>query len=146
MTSGDKKFGMGVLALASVALFADRANSFPMPSSDAKTLFHATHVVRVATSHYKDGVYTATGQYGHGPSFLTVTVTLSADIVTAVQIQTPAKNPTSLDYQRRFAAAVPAVVLGKPLASIKVGRLAGSSGTPDGFNAALAQIKQQAAE
>jgi hypothetical protein len=46
--------------------------------------------------------------------------------------------------QRRFAAVVPAVVVGKPIAEVQVGRLAGSSGTPDGFNRAIEQIKKQA--
>ncbi|MGH2449825.1 MAG: hypothetical protein ACRDGE_00855 [Candidatus Limnocylindria bacterium] len=48
--------------------------------------------------------------------------------------------------QRRFAAAVPAVVVGKPIDEVKVGRLAGSSGTPDGFNDAIQRIKRQAAK
>lgn len=93
---------------------------------------------------YADGVYTATGQYGGPPSSITVTVTLANDIVTAVDVKPHATDPTSLDYQRRFAAAVPKVVVGKRLDQVKVGRLAGSSRTPDGFNAALQRVKEQA--
>lgn len=95
---------------------------------------------------YADGTYTATGQYGNAPSFITVTVTLHAGVITSADVKTQATNPTSLDYQRRFAAAVPAVVVGKPIEQVKVDRLAGSSGTPEGFNAALEQIKKQAAK
>jgi uncharacterized protein with FMN-binding domain len=95
-------------------------------------------------STYADGVYTATGQYGNLPSSITVTVTLVDDVITAVEVTPHATNPTSLDLQRRFTAAVPAVVVGKPIDEVKVGRLAGSSGTPEGFNAAIQRIKEQA--
>lgn len=95
-------------------------------------------------STYADGVYTATGQYGSLPSSITVTVTLVDDVITAVEVTPHATNLTSLDFQRRFAAAIPAVVVGKRIDEVKVGRLAGSSGTPDGFNAAIQRIKEQA--
>jgi uncharacterized protein with FMN-binding domain len=93
---------------------------------------------------YADGVYTATGQYGSLPSSITVTVTLVDDVITAVEVTPHATDPTSLDLQRRFAAAIPAVVVGKRIDEVNVGRLAGSSGTPDGFNAAIQRIKEQA--
>lgn len=48
--------------------------------------------------------------------------------------------------QNRFADAVPAVVVGRNIDEIKVGRIAGSSRTPDGFNAALERIKAEAAD
>ena len=96
------------------------------------------------TPTYRDGVYTATGQYGDQPSFVTVTVTLANGIITAVDVAPHATVPTSLELQRRFAKAVPAVVVGKPIDRVKVGRLAGSSGTPKGFNAAIQQIREQA--
>ncbi|MBE9605732.1 hypothetical protein IAI18_12740 [Acetobacteraceae bacterium H6797] len=95
-------------------------------------------------SRYADGVYTATGQYGGAPSFITATVTLKDGIITDVVVTTHATVPTSLDFQRRFAAAVPAVVVGKPIDQLRVGKLAGSSGTPEGFNAALQQIRDKA--
>lgn len=46
-------------------------------------------------NRYADGVYTATGQYGGQPSFITVTVTLKKDLLL----------PRSLEFQRSFAAA-----------------------------------------
>jgi uncharacterized protein with FMN-binding domain len=104
-------------------------------------------ITRSATtkdSGYVNGVYTATGQYGGLPSSVTVHVTLVENVVTAVTVTPHATDPTSLDFQRRFAAAVPAVVVGKRIDEVKVGRLAGSSGTPVGFNAALRRIKEQA--
>ena len=95
-------------------------------------------------SSYADGVYKATGKYGSLPSSITVTATLDNNVVTDVKVTPHATNPTSLDLQRRFAAAVPRVVVGKRIDEVKVGRLAGSSGTPDGFNAAIQQIKKEA--
>jgi uncharacterized protein with FMN-binding domain len=98
----------------------------------------------IEDSSYSDGVYEATGQYGSLPSSITVTVTLLDEVITDVEVTPHATNPTSLDLQRRFAAAVPKVVVGKSIDEVKVGRLAGSSGTPDGFNDAIKQIKEQA--
>lgn len=60
------------------------------------------------------------------------------------QVQKHATDPTSLDYQRRFAEAVPAAALGKRLKDVNVGKLAGSSVCPIGSNDALDQIRKQA--
>jgi thiamine biosynthesis lipoprotein len=93
---------------------------------------------------FRDGVYTATGKYGSLPSSITVRVTLENGVIKTVKVTPRATDPTSLRLQRRFAAAVPAVVVGRPIANVRVGRLAGSSGTPDGFNQAIEKIKKQA--
>jgi hypothetical protein len=61
-----------------------------------------------------------------------------------VTVEPQAENETSLDYQERFAAAVPDEVIGKSLDEAEVGKLAGASTCPDGFNDALAQIREQA--
>ena len=95
-------------------------------------------------NRYADGTYTAAGQYGGGPSFITVKATLANGIITAVEVTPHATVPRSLELQRRFAAAVPKVVVGRPIDQVNVGRLAGSSNTPKGFNAAIRQIKDQA--
>ncbi|EYF08218.1 Hypothetical protein CAP_5979 [Chondromyces apiculatus DSM 436] len=71
-------------------------------------------------------------------------VTLENAVLTAVTVTPHATDPTSLDYQRRFADAVPSVVVGKRIDEVNVGRLAGSSGTPIGFNDALRQIREEA--
>lgn len=104
----------------------------------------ATEEPAPGRNRYADGVYSATGQYGGLPSSLTVRVRLERGVVTSVAVGTPAKDPTSLGYQKRFAAAVPAVVVGRSIDQIKVGKLAGASGCPDGFNAAIAKIREQA--
>ncbi|MET0449652.1 MAG: hypothetical protein ABW004_14650 [Aeromicrobium sp.] len=93
---------------------------------------------------YRDGTYEAEGEYGGLPSHIGVTLTLDDGVVTDVVVETRATDPTSLDLQRRFADAVPAVAEGRPIADLDVGRTAGSSGTPQGFNDALEQIRDQA--
>jgi uncharacterized protein with FMN-binding domain len=97
-----------------------------------------------SNSTYADGVYAATGQYGSLPSSITVTVTLVDDVIAAVEVTPHATDATPLDLQRRFAAAVPAVVVGERIDEVHVDRLAGSSGTPQGFNAAIERIKELA--
>lgn len=93
---------------------------------------------------YADGTFKATGQYGSGPSFIPVTITLADGIIKHIAVETPAVNPISLIYQKRFATAVSKLVQGKPIEEVKVDRLAGSSLTPAGFNDAIEKIKQQA--
>jgi hypothetical protein len=99
----------------------------------------------VATN-YADGQYSAVGEYGGLPSHITVSLTLADEVITDVTVDTHATDPTSLDYQERFADAVPSMVVGRPIEGLEVSRIAGSSGTPDGFNDALMQIRSQASE
>ena len=84
-------------------------------------------------------------EYGDQPSRITVTVRLEGGIIRSVGVEPHAYVPRSLELQRAFAAAVPAVVVGRPIAEVNVGKLAGSTGTPVGFNDAIRQIREQAA-
>ena len=93
---------------------------------------------------YRDGEYSATGWYGSLPSHHDVTLSIEDNVVTAVEITTPAEDPTSLGYQERFAAALPDAVIGRSVSDLALDRLAGSSGCSEGFMDALTQIKQQA--
>lgn len=93
---------------------------------------------------YRDGTYEAEGGYGGMPSHIGVTVTLDGGVVAEVEVDTRATDPTSLDLQERFADAIPDVVVGRAIADLEVGKTAGSSGTPVGFNDALEQIRDQA--
>jgi uncharacterized protein with FMN-binding domain len=95
-------------------------------------------------SAYTDGRYTATGMYGGLPSRIDVSVSLVDGVITDVGVTPYATNPISRGYQERFADAIPVLVVGKPIDEANVSRVAGSSGTPDGFNAAIEQIKRQA--
>jgi uncharacterized protein with FMN-binding domain len=96
-------------------------------------------------ARFADGVYTATGEYGGQPSHITVKATLRDGVITAVTVTPHAYVPRSLELQRAFAAAVPKAVVGKRIDQVRVGKLAGSSSTPNGFNDAIRQIRTQAA-
>lgn len=98
-----------------------------------------------AAANYKDGTYSAVGAYTIpvGPSDVGLTMTLKNNIVTAASIRT-ATLPVSRSYQEAFWRATKSKVVGKNIDDINVGKAAGSSLTPNGFNAAVAQIKSQA--
>ncbi|GAA3839563.1 hypothetical protein GCM10022403_084800 [Streptomyces coacervatus] len=72
-------------------------------------------------------------------------VTLDDGAITSVAVTPHATDPTSRDYQERFADAVPRLVVGKAIDDVHLDHIAGSSLTPDGFNAALGRIKDEAA-
>jgi uncharacterized protein with FMN-binding domain len=117
------------------------------PPSARTTPAPATTTTRPEESgaRYRDGDYEAKGWYGGGPSSIDVELTLRDNRITDVEVTPNATNPTSLDFQERFADAVPAEVEGQPIDEVRVGRLAGSSSTPDGFNDALNKIREEAA-
>ena len=94
-------------------------------------------------SNYADGVYTATGQYGSLPSFITVTVTLAHDVITAVEV-TPMRRTRHPSTSAPLRCRGPGGRRREAIDEVNVGRLAGSSGTPVGFNAAIERIKEQA--
>ncbi|WP_202171354.1 hypothetical protein [Bacillus sp. USDA818B3_A] len=134
--------GISVTFIISSCQTTDKESEQSRYSSNSGVNSSSSTAIEEAS--YADGVYEATGQYGSLPSSITVTVTLVDEVITDVKVTPHATNPTSLDLQRSFAAAVPQVVVGKRIDEVKVGRLAGSSGTPDGFNDAIEQIKEQA--
>lgn len=97
-------------------------------------------------SAYKDGTYSADGQY-YAPSGLEpmgVTLTVKNDVVTSVQVAANAQNGTSLRYQQRFAQSVNSAVVGKKLDQIQLDAVSGASLTTGGFMNALQSIQSQA--
>lgn len=100
-----------------------------------------------STSTYADGTYTATGSYITPESVeeITVTITLEDDVVTAVEVTGSPTNAESEQYQSQFIGGIAAEVVGQDVDSLDVDRVAGSSLTSDGFDAALATILEEAA-
>lgn len=92
----------------------------------------------------RDGEYNAKGWYGSGPSSIDVTLTLENGTVTAVEVEPNATDPTSLNYQRRFASGVDDLVVGRPLAELGDVVVSGSSSTPAGFDDAVRKIRRAA--
>lgn len=123
----------GALALAGCAGSTTSGGGAPAGGADAS---------------YADGTYTAEGTYSTPESVetVTVTVTLEDDRITDVEVVGDPQKAESRLYQGRFIGGIAAEVVGKDIDEIQVSRVAGSSLTSGGFNAAIAEIKQQAAE
>lgn len=100
-----------------------------------------------AGSHYKDGTYSAAGNYNSpaGAEEIDVTLTLKKDIVTNASVVEKAVNPKSVYMQGQFTAGFKQYVVGQNIATLKLGKISGSSLTPNGFNDAVAKIRTQAA-
>ena len=98
------------------------------------------------SASYKNGTYTADGSYQapSGTESITVKVTLTSDKITAVTVTPHATNGNPAMFQSQFASSISALVVGKDIDTIKVSRVAGSSLTSGGFNAAITSIKADA--
>ncbi len=99
-----------------------------------------------ASQVYEDGTYTETGSYQSpaGPEEVGVTMTLEADVVTAVEVEPMPDNPTTTMYQERFAGGISDAIVGRKLDDLTVDKVAGSSLTSGGFNEAADKIKSEA--
>lgn len=95
---------------------------------------------------YADGSYEADGSYQSpgGTESITVNLTLSDDIVTAVEVVQQASAGNAAQFQGQFAAGIADVVVGQDIDSLNVTRVAGSSLTSGGFADALETIKSEA--
>ena len=98
------------------------------------------------SSPYADGTYSADGSYDSpaGPESIAVSITLKDGIIIDSSVGNKADNRTSSRYQNMFIAGYKTYVVGKGIASVRVGKVSGSSLTGAGFNAALAKIKTEA--
>lgn len=100
------------------------------------------------SAEYADGTYTAEGDYVSpaGPSKVTVEVTLTDDIVTAVTVTPLSTDSTAKGFQTQFAEGISAVVEGQDIDALSVSRVGGSSLTSGGFKDAIEKIKAEALE
>ena len=97
---------------------------------------------------YKDGTYVVELAYYAWPELyepMQTTVTLKDDvIVDAVQKYATVDYTHSIQYQRHFDSLYKDVVIGMPLDDAPIARIGQATETTDGFNEALAAIKQKA--
>jgi uncharacterized protein with FMN-binding domain len=98
------------------------------------------------SSDYKDGTYMATGSYDSpgGTEKISVSLTLNKDVVSNVNAQSGANDPTAASYQSIFLSNYKKYVVGKKINAIKISNVSGSSLTSKGFEDALKQIEKQA--
>ncbi|MDB5184130.1 MAG: hypothetical protein JWO07_811 [Candidatus Saccharibacteria bacterium] len=95
----------------------------------------------MSTPQYQDGQYTATGLYAGGKKNIIVRLSLNSGKITEVEITPTSTIKISLNLQKKFAIAIPDVVVGKSIDDVVLDKLAGSSLTTKGFNDAIAQVK-----
>ncbi|MEJ1923207.1 FMN-binding protein [Microbacterium sp. KHB019] len=100
-----------------------------------------------ASGEYADGTYTAEGSYQTPETVeqISVTLTLADGVVTDVEVTGDPQARETEQYQGEFVAGIAEEVVGVPLDELNVSRVAGSSLTSGGFNAAVEDIKDQAA-
>lgn len=99
-----------------------------------------------ANATYKDGTYSADGSYQSpaGTGTITVKLTLSAGVVTAISTNGHASDPTAKSYQDDFAAGIAGAVVGRKITSLNVTKVSGSSLTSGGFDDAIKKIEASA--
>ena len=100
-----------------------------------------------AAGDYADGTYTAEGSYQTPETVekISVTLTLADGVVTGVEVTGDPQAPETEQYQGQFIDGIAEVVEGKRIDELNVTRVAGSSLTSGGFNAAVETIKEEAA-
>lgn len=95
---------------------------------------------------YKDGTYTAVGDYTSpgGAETIGVTLTIADGVVTDSQVEVQATRPISKTKQTEFSENYKTQVVGKNIDEINLSKVAGSSLSPKGFNDAVEKIKADA--
>ena len=95
---------------------------------------------------FKDGDYTEEETYANpgGESKVKVELKLAGNKISDVTVTPMAENATSKQYQQKFASGIAGEVVGKSLDELNVSKVAGSSLTSIGFNAAIDAIKADA--
>jgi uncharacterized protein with FMN-binding domain len=115
------------------------------PSSSA-TSSAADDSSEASATAFKDGEYDAEGTYSNpsGQSKVKVDLTLADNKITEITVTPEAQNATSKQFQTKFAGGISDAVVGKSIDELKVSKVAGSSLTSSGFNAAIDDIKADA--
>jgi uncharacterized protein with FMN-binding domain len=140
-----------VLAVGGAVVFAKKKPSDDTGTSTTQTT-QAANDTNTSTSAsnssatFKDGTYSATGEYDtpDGPETITVKVTLKGGTVSDTSATASMQSRESKDYAAQFLDAYKTFVVGKDISAVKLSRVSGSSLTSQGFNSAIQQIENQA--
>jgi uncharacterized protein with FMN-binding domain len=97
-------------------------------------------------NQYKDGTYEVMGNYQSpgGAEQIDVKITLKNSTISDVNVTSEATRPMSKRFQGIFIDNYKTLVIGKSIDDVHLDKVSGSSLTPQGFNDAIDQIKQQA--
>ncbi|MEC5191626.1 MULTISPECIES: FMN-binding protein [unclassified Arthrobacter] len=146
-TSLRKSFVVGIagLSLAGSAAGCAPGQAAESPATGAAPSAAAGSAA-AGSAAYKDGTYSADGNYvsPNGQETVGVTLTLAGGAVSDVQITPHPSNPNTKKFQGEFAGGIKSQISGKKLDEIKVSKVAGSSLTSGGFNQAVEKIKSDA--
>jgi uncharacterized protein with FMN-binding domain len=114
--------------------------------TSAATPSAGTSSLASSGSTYKDGTYSADGNYvsPNGTETVGVQLTLAGGKVADVNITQHPSNPNTRKFQGEFAGGIAAQIVGKNIDELNVSKVAGSSLTSGGFNQAVEKIKQEA--
>lgn len=134
-----------VVGIAGLSLAGSAAGCAPGQASGSPDASPAPPAAAGGGS-YKDGTYSADGNYvsPNGNETVGVTLTLANGTVSDVQITQHPSNPNTRKFQGEFAGGIKSQIAGKSLDEIKVSKVAGSSLTSGGFNQAVEKIKSEA--
>ncbi|MFZ2206668.1 MAG: hypothetical protein WA061_05780 [Microgenomates group bacterium] len=134
---------MALIVLIGVGIFSfgNKGNNKEVPSSITPTA-----VVKEVSAEYKDGIYEQVGDYKSpaGPEQIDVKLTLKNGVIVESEVTPKATAPISKMKQEAFTKGYKSVVVGKKIKDLQLGKIAGSSLTPKGFNDAVEKIKAEA--
>ncbi|MDR7082988.1 uncharacterized protein with FMN-binding domain [Arthrobacter ginsengisoli] len=132
------------VGIAGLTLAVSAAGCAPGQASGNQAASNAPS--SAAGTSYKDGTYSADGNYvsPNGNETVGVSLTVAGGAVSDVQITPHPSNPNTKKFQGEFAGGIKSQIVGKKLDEIKVSKVAGSSLTSGGFNQAVEKIKSEA--
>lgn len=146
---------VAVLAIVAVGIFAfnsmNKNSETAMQPTPTQVAVETPLPVPSATeeitpSVYKNGTYTAVGNYTSpgGAETVKVTVTLEDGKIVDSVFEPQATRPMSVKFQGIFGENYKVLVVGKNADEVKLDKVSGSSLTPKGFNDAIEKIKAEA--
>ena len=140
------KTAIAAFAGLSVAGALAGCSATPVTSADGSGANGGAGATTTSNKSYKDGTYTEAGTYVSpgGTEHISVTLTLSSNVISAMKVITVKADPTATGYEQLFEGGISAATVGKNINTLNIGVVAGSSLTSMGFNRALAAIKADA--
>ncbi len=144
-----KKLTLTTVAAATLLLSAcggsdEGDDTTPTPSPEAADETASEE----GSGSYSAGDYSAEGSYQTpgGTQSVVVDLTLEEDgTVSAVTVEPQADGGNSEQFQTKFAGGIADKVVGVKIDDLNVSKVSGSSLTSGGFNAAVDEIKAEAA-
>ena len=139
----------GLLAIAIIVVMGVGLFIFSFKGKEQSPIAPATSTTKSSSTleaQYKDGEYKQEGTYASpaGQEQIDVDISIKGGIITEAAVTPKAENPKSKYMQEVFIENYKQLVIGKNIKDLKLGKVAGSSLTPQGFNDALEKIKVQA--